>query len=342
MYRPAVPGDGPEMLRLIEAHPAGKGMQILYTRRPDAYTSYRTECPGAEMILCVNDDNRVLAQAVCLPRKLYINREAHMVGYVTGLRKTEGAAINIMKMLEAGRTRSSVSRFFCSFLDENKPIYDLFAKRGLVRPVCGYTTYFLNPAVFKPSKHNCKFRRAAPGDTEKLVNFYNMVGSEYSYFPVFRTMNDFAGLTVSDFFLLEAGDEVIAAGALWDQRAYKQYIVLGFYGAYKLAAYCNPLLRFFCYPPLPKKNMAANFAYISFLLCRKDNPDMAHVFLGELAAAAGGYDFLTIGAVSGSELAAVLNSVRSIKIDSRLCVIDHDKNGPAAYKTPLRFECALL
>ena len=89
--------------------------------------------------------------------------------------------------------------------------------------------------------------------------------------------------------------------------------------------------------------MAANFAYIGFLLCRKDNLDMTRVFLGELTAAAGGYDFLTIGAVNGSELADVLNSVRSIQIGSKLCVIDYDKTGPATvYKTPLRFECALL
>ncbi len=343
IYRSATPADGLEMLRLIESHPASGGMQILYTRRPDAYQSYIAECPDAEMTLCVNGDNRVLAQIVCLPRKVYINREVQTVEYVTGLHKEDGALINIKKLLDTGHIRSSVKHFFCSILSDNKPAYALFAKRGLIHPICDYTTYFLHPAAFKVSKHGYKFRRAASRDTERLLNFYHEEGLGYSYFPVFRTMNDFAGLTVSDFFLLEDGEKIIAAGAVWDQRAYKQYVALGYSGAYKLAAHCNPLLRFFCYPPLPRTNTAANFAYISFLLCHKDNLDVMRIFMGELAATARAYDFLTIGAVDGDDVEMLLNAVKNINISSRLCNIDFGENGSVPiYKTPFRFECAFL
>jgi hypothetical protein len=343
IYRSATPADGPEMLRLMESRPAGGNMRILYTRRPDAYQSYLTECPGAEIILCAGGDARILAQIVCLPRKLYIDREARTVGYVTGLRKEDGARINILKMLETGYVQTSVRQFFCSILDDNQSAYDLFAKRGLIRPICGYSTYFLHPAALKRPKHGYQFRRAVSEDANRLLTFYQEVGSGYSYFPAFVTMNDFPGLTVSDFFLLENGAEIAAAGALWDQRAYKQCVALGYYGAYRFAAHCNPLLRLLRYPPLPPKNTPARFAYISFLLDRKDHPDAARIFLGELAAAARGYDFLTVGAVKGDELGTRLDAVRSIKIGSRLCVIDYDRNGAApVYKTPPRFECALL
>ena len=116
IYRSATPADGSEMLRLIEYHPSNGDMNILYTRRPDAYKSYLLECPDAKMILCVNNDNRVLAQCICLPRKLYINREVRMVGYVTGLHKEDNALVNILKLLETGYVQSSVRLFFVQSL----------------------------------------------------------------------------------------------------------------------------------------------------------------------------------------------------------------------------------
>ena len=343
IYRSAVPDDGSEMLRLIESHPASGGIKILYTRRPDAYQSYLAECPDAEITVCVNDDNRVLAQIVCLPRKMYINREAQIVGYVTGLHKEEGAVINILKLLEAGHSKSTAKHFFCSILDDNKPAYNLFSKHKIIRPICDYRTYFIHPAALKPPKHNFNFRRVVPDDAERLIIFYNEVGIEYSYFPLFETMNDFTGLKITDFFLLEDGDKIIAAGALWNQRTYKQYIALGYHGINKLASGHNPLLRLLRYPALPKINTAANFAYISFMLYRKDNLDTARIFLGEIASAARGYDFITIGAVSEDKIGMLLNSAKNIKIGSKLCRIDYHKNSPEQkYKTPFWFECALL
>ena len=343
MYRSATPDDGAAMLRLMESHPTGGGMNILYTRRPDAYQSYLKECPDAEIILCTDDDFRVLAQIVCLPKKLYIDREAQMVGYVTGLHKEEGAVVNILKMLKLGYTQSAVKHFFCAILDENQTTYDLLSKRGYIHPICGFTTCLFHPGALKSSRHQFKFHRAAPDDEKRLLEFYREAGAAYSYFPVFETMHDFAGLGVTDFFILENDGELMAAGALWDQQDYKQYIALAYHGVYKLAAHCNPLLRFLRYPPLPKTGTAAHFAYISFLLCRKDSLDMARFFLEGIAAAGRAYDFLAIGVVNGDTLKEVLRDVKKMQMGSQLCIIDYDKKASApVYQTPVRFECALL
>ena len=343
IYRPATSADGPEMLRLIESHPAGGKIKIVYTRRPDAYQSYQTECADAETSLCVDDDGRILAQLTCLPRNFYIDRKICTVGYITGLHKADGTKANIMKLLETGYVRSSTKQFFCSFLDDNQPAFNMFAKRGMIHPICDYATYLYNPTAIKPVRHGFAFRRATPDDTEGLLRFYNEVGSGYSYFPVISSMEDFAGLAVSGFFILEDKDNIVAAGALWNQKTYKQYIVIEYNGAYKIAALCNPFLRALCYPPLPKINEAAHFAYISFLLCRENDSALERILLGEISAAARNYSFLTIGAAKGTALEQHLNSVKSIKIGSRLCAIDYDRGGTAEnIKTPMRFECALL
>ena len=348
IIRPATPADGPDMLRLIESHPTGGNIKLLYSRRPDAYRSYKTECAGAETILCIGENNRLLAQATCLPRRLYIDKKVCTLGYITGLYKTTGTQVNIMKLLDAGYVHSVAKQFFCSILDDNKSAFDLFDKRGLIYPICDYTTYLINPAAIKPIRHEFKFRRATSDDTDRLLSFYNEAGAMHSYFPVFSSMDDFPELTVTDFFILEDGDSIIAAGALWNQQAFKQYIALGYDGVYRLAALCNPVLRALHYPSLPKVNEAAHFAYISFILPRENNFHFERILLGEISNAARKYSFLTIGAVKGTVLGKQLDLFKNIKIGSRLCAIDYPKSGVAesgvveSIDKPPRFECALL
>ena len=342
IIRPASSADGQEMLRLIEAHPARGNMSILYTRRPDAYQSYQTECPGAKIVVCTDNSGGLLAQIACLPRKLYVNSEIHSVGYVTGLHKADGAFINIIKMLKDEHFRSSAEQFFCSILDDNESVFNLFAKRGLFHAIYNYTTYLIHPAAVKHKRHKLQFRRARSEDATRLLDFYNNEGKRYSYFPVFSTKDDFSGLNVLDFYLLEDGAELIAAGALWDQRPFKQYVVVDYKGMYRLAAHCNPMLRALHYPPLPDVNTAANFAQISFLICRDGDHFLEQIMFGELATAGRGFDFLTIGSAAQDPFSNHLNSIRSLKFGSKICVCDYAENSLAPAGIIPRFECALL
>jgi len=235
-YRLATPADGLEMLRLIESHPANGKVRTLYSRRPDAYQSYQVECPEAKTILCIGEDGRLLAQATCLPHKLYINGEVQTVGYITGLHRAEGTLVNILKMLETGFAHLPVDQFFCSILDDNQQVFDMLSKRALIHPICDYSTYVFNPAavrvakVDKAARRDYSFRRASGDDVAELLSFYRETGAGYSYFPAFSSLDDFSGLELSDFFILENEEGIVGAAALWNQRAFKQYIILGYEG----------------------------------------------------------------------------------------------------------------
>ena len=348
IIRIARPEDGQGMLQLIESHPATGKLQILYTRRPDAYSSYTMECADAEMIVCADKENKLVAQVVCLPRKLYIGGEIHTVGYVTGLHKADGAFVNIIRMLEYGRNRSIVQEYFCSFLENNQNAFELFAKRGLVHPIDEYTTFLLYPKAIRPVRHSLSLCQATADDEERLLHFYHEEGARHSYFPAFATLSEFPGLSVSDFYLLKEGSEVVAAGALWDQRAYKQYVASSYSGIYKLATHFNPLLRALRFPPLPRIGAIANFAYLSFVLSREDDAMLTRIMLSGLAKVGQAYDCLTIGAARGSVLDEYLKGNRHFKFGSRLCAMGRGVGGSAALESstfegvPLRFECGLL
>ena len=341
--RPATAADGQAMLELIETHPAQGGMRLLYTRRPDAYQSYLAECPEAVAIVQESSDGRLQAQAVCLPRRLYINGQEQTCGYITGLHKADGAWANILRILEAGYQRLAVDQYFCSILADNNSVLDMFEKRGLIHMICEYRTYLLSPRALPAARRGSVLRPATPADAGALLRFYAEEGARYSYFPVIEGFTGLPALAVGDFFLLEDASGIAAAGALWDQRSYKQYIALGYEGAYRVAARLGPLLRLLRYPALPPIGQAADFAYLSFALARGGDDGLLCELLGGLAEVGQVYGTLVIGAVAGSELDGYLASLRGFSFDSRICNIEFMEIKPTdAFQTPLRLECGLL
>jgi len=374
------------MLELMESHPAKGGLQMLYTRRPDVYRSYLSECPRAEITLCLDDSDHLLAQVVCLPREFYVDGQVRTLGYVTGLHKAQGSFVNLLRLFEAGFKRTVASQYFCSILDDNSEALELFVKHEVLQEICAYTTYLINPRALSPlaaSPHSTQpqptqppvqprpvqaqtaqphaawqqpaavsstqaqplaFRRATSNDEEQLLRFYQQQGPRYSFFPVISAVADFPGLDITDFFLLEDANGIAAACALWDQRPFKQYIILGYQGIYQVASRCNPLLHALRYPLLPKAGATASVAQLSFLLSRNDCPQAEQLLLGEMSQAAQDYDCIVIGAVQSDPLDATLKPLRSFKFTSHICAISLNSNTHHLIQTthPPHFSCSLL
>ncbi|MCL1803737.1 MAG: hypothetical protein FWG30_08905 [Eubacteriaceae bacterium] len=343
IYRLAEPSDGLEMLKLIESHASSGGMNIIYTRRPDAYRSYKQENPGSEIMLCVSDTGSLLGQVACLPVNVYFNGKAVTIGYINGLHQSVGKRANIMRMLDAGDKTTPISQYYCSVLDGNEAVYTMFARRGILKPICSYTTYFIHPCAIKPVKHAFSFRRAQKEDEGRLVRFYREFGSKHDYFPEISDLNSYSGLSVSDFYIFEDSSGIAAAGAIWNQMEYKQYIAMGYSGFYRLASYLGPVLEFFRYPALPKKGEAANFAYISFLLTRGENPGVLKAMLSEIASAGSQYGFLALGASGGDILGQALKGAKSIKLKSRICSVGYGQSNLNETEGEIcKFELAML
>lgn len=342
IIRPATPADGAPMLRSIESQPTRGPLQLLYTRRPDAYRSYVRECPGAELLVC-EDGGKLVAQGACLPRRFFVDGEEAVVGYATGLHKAPGAPLSIMDLLDEAYRRSTARAFFCSILDDNGAIMRRFGQRWGLRVLSDYRTYLVSPSAIKDRRHDVTCRRARPADGDRLVRFYREAGAGFSYFPVVSRIDEFPDLDVTDFVLCESGGQIVAAGALWDQRAFRQYIVGRYGGVYRLVRRTPWLLRALGFPPLPAPGEVVRAAFLSFVLAR-DDPAAEWAVMAELAAgAARDFDFLVIGAVPSSTLGMALDRVPGLKIGSHLCAIGYGKTTPDPVpRGPFRFECALL
>ncbi|MDD4414915.1 MAG: hypothetical protein PHR14_10315 [Oscillospiraceae bacterium] len=350
VFRKAAPSDGGQMLKLIESHSSNGALNIVYTRRRDAYQSYLCDCKDAEMTLCVDEENRIKAQMVCLPRCLYINGEAHTVGYVTGLHKCKNSIINLPRLFDTALNSSQCALFVCSILDGNDSTFHMLNKKRTYMPdlhlINKYTTYLISPKAFKRIRHNFTFRRATEKDSEKLFKFFHEYGRTHNFFPEISSFSQFHGIDVGDFYLLiHQNGDIAATGALWNQQDFKQYIVKKYGGIYKLASKLSPLLRLLHYPPFPKANSATDFAYISFLAAEHDDPAITKTYLSEIAAIARRqYGALCIGAVENSELNRVLCKIKSVSFKSKICLLDYKTNNVQfdINKQSSFFECGLL
>jgi hypothetical protein len=103
------------------------------------------------------------------------------------------------------------------------------------------------------------------------------------------------GLGPADFAVVHAGGRIVAAGAVWDQRAYRQAVVRGYAGALRwLRPAINALASLGLAPPLPP--VGAVLKHGAILAAAADEPWFWRVLLEDLRAlaVARGLDWLVI------------------------------------------------
>ena len=353
--RTATPEDGAEMLRILESSASKGGIELLYTRRPDAYASYMLES-GEPRVFVSTDGDRVVGTAAELIRKVYIGGKPARAGYVCGLKKDAdydglGFGLRFVRALQ----RDDIDFYYCSVVSENTAAWKMFEKGRRVisvEPLESYTTFILNPKVrIRAPKNALSFRRAADGDTSALLAFLNREGSRYDLFPVVESPEQFHGLSVKDFCLLTDGDEIIATAALWNQTAYKQYVVKRYNGLLRYARLLNPLLSALGYIRLPREDVPLDFPMASFFLVADGHSGLSReqisrIFLRRLTAeAAKTYGILVMGLPHRHFATPVLRGLPSIRFDTKLYALRFPWSGQEygqVQRERLYPECGLL
>ena len=82
----ATPSDGKEILRILESSAAKGSIELIYTRRPDAYKSYMKDDKEARVFIS-RDGERAIGTCAELIREVYIDGEICRIAYVCGLKK---------------------------------------------------------------------------------------------------------------------------------------------------------------------------------------------------------------------------------------------------------------
>lgn len=320
----ASPEDGKEILRILESSAAQGGIELVYTRRDDAYASYMKE-PGHAHVFVSKDGDRTVGTCAELVRQVYIGGQKRKVAYICGLKKDAnydglvGFGLGFIKALQ----HDDVDFYYCSVVADNTAAQMIFSKnsRALsMRPFSEYKTYIFSPKVqIKAPKHRLTFRQATEADLPLLLEFLNAEGRKKDLFPVIDSLDQFYGLMVENFYLLLDGNQIVATGALWDQTGYKQYIVKKYHGLMRLARIANPLLATLGYIRLPKEEHPLDLAMLSFFLSKDDNEELYRIFLKKIRREiARSHEIFVLGLPKKHFAASMLDKLPNISFETKL------------------------
>lgn len=354
---PAAPADGPALLQMMEEAAASGNIGLFYTRRPDPYASFHGEGGQVSLGVIRGAAGAPDFMECCVRRPFYLNGEAETVGYLSGVRRRAGAALrgNWLRLLaeyEGGKCPS----YFMSVLDGNEESLAIFGKKRpyapALRPLCRYTTYMMSPkalhaAACKRATGQYTIKQAAREDLPALCAFLADYGRRYHFFPAVTDLEaQFAGLCLEDCLLLRDEHGIAAFGALWDQTAYKQYIVSHYKGPMRPARLGSPLLRALGWPPIPKAGTVLRLATLSLLAAKDDDPARLAALLEGLAGLAmrRGLEILVAGVPAGNWQDGFFQSVRHLQFGSAIYLA---QKTPAPHQlpregNPFHFECGLL
>lgn len=323
----ATPEDGAEILRLLESSPAQGNIEIIYTRRPDAYASYQME-PGESRVFVTRNEGKIIGTQAALIREVYIGGRPAKAAYICGLKKDPEfqGGVGFMGGYRKALIREDIDYYFCSVVSDNDQVHEMFRRKNPwmhMSALQEYTTYILTPHFsYKMRKEGYVFRQAAKADEQDLFSFLNQEGQKKELFPVIKSLDMFYGLEIENFYLLKKSGTIVAAAALWNQTAYKQYVVKKYRGIMRWARFLNPILSLLGYMKLPKENERLDFPMLSFFLCKDDNMEYYKIFLdGINQEIKKRYDIYVIGMPKKYFANQVFRKLKSIHFDTTLYTI---------------------
>jgi hypothetical protein len=354
LFTRANPDDAQEILEILEENAFPGGVSLLYTRRPDPYLSYLSE--GDETILVVCRDlekGKIAGLGVCSIRELYVDGQPTKVGYLEGLRVRAKYRTQIKRIpegynyiFEQGRNRG-VKYYLTTILEENLVAQKFLEARRSYMP--DYVFLLKYSVLTYRGQRKAKlpkgylFRPAIESDFPSLVKLLNDYGCKNQFHPVV-TEDLFRGkypdLTIDNFYVLLSDDEVVACGAIWNQRSFKQYIVKSYSGIFKLLSFGSRLFPFIALPPLGG-TVALNM--LAFCGVKDADGGYFEVFLKKILAGVPRHEYISIGFANNNPLLETARGIKHILYKSRIYLVDPDKTGVSELgDAPMHIECSTL
>jgi hypothetical protein len=246
------------------------------------------------------------------------------------------------------RFKADTSLFYTTILQNNHKTITLLEKKRKNMPLYSYhgeyTVNFMKTRARQKIAQGFSFEQATSASENEILAFINDYQKNYQFgtllskdtFPMFN-------LKITDFFVLRGPcGSIAAACACWDQREYKQYIPVRYYGWLQILARV-PLAQMSGYPKIPSIGKAANYYSAAFLSVKDDNPEIMAIMLGQLSACKSGYDFFALGFHTSHPLSQQIN-IKKIQYNSRFYLVNYQQDEKNCWLPgkPVLLECALL
>lgn len=341
--------DGIEMLEIIESESSGCIIELIYTRRPNAFESYKKENKDSRIAIIRDKKGKIAFQAACIPGCYHVDGISVFAGYVGGIRKRNdyNGVINWKDVVRFVEKQGSTF-YMCSFLSDNESTRKMFHKKRDFIPelvhLCDYTTYIINPGIFKNILlEGLTFRSINIDDIDNVHEFLKREMMKYNFSPVIENITDFYGLNMEDCYILETRGEILAFGALWNQKGFKQYIVEGYSKTLKMIRKFSFISGILGYIEIPEEGKELDFPILSFFYSKDGDMEYYNCFLNQIAQAMRKkYKMFVIGVCDDEPSERLYKEIRSINFKSKIYCADFSREFNFDRNRPKRIECGML
>lgn len=340
----AGPEDSEALLRILECSDFQGGISVLYTRRPDPMVSFGYEGDGFFVpVIRDLETGEVIAMGCCVVREAYINGRIQRVGYLTGL-KVLPAYRNRMPHISKvyaflhEATRDQVDLYYTTILKDNHEAQRILEKKRPHMPEyrCRgeYTVYCFRTGP-RAGKTNYTIET---GMSQELDVFYQAQASRMNFSSPTLLL---PGITEKDMYTLrDSQGEIVAACAVWNQQGFKQHIVTGYSGIYRLLKKLP--LGLLGYPDFPEAAIPVNYACITGLCVKGDDPDLARDLINEISLRRTDVSLLLMGLFENHPLEPVFKHIRHIRYASRMYTVHWPGQEIVPDERPFNIEVGLL
>lgn len=306
--------DDTQIRRLLRENPMGGGIALSMRQEPD-YFIESDHKPGRQHTIVARSGEALVAVGSCAIRPRYVNGEVVGVGYLRTLRldATMSGRFDILRrgyrFLREQWEQWQVPYLFTSIAAENER-----AIRFLERGLPGMPRYrFLSEfaTLMLPVRTRGE-RRDEECNLEEISEFLdgkNRGRNLSPLWPVTELQGLHAlGLGANDFVVLRERSRIVACGAVWDQRSFKQTVIhkYGFREAVQKTLF-NCVAPLFRRPPMPSVNEVCPFGFISHFAA--EPPHAERLIRRLLTIAAGkGIHFLCAGFAQADPVLATVQA----------------------------------
>lgn len=308
---------------LSNNHVPGR-IALTFKREPDYFIGCASLGHFFQVLSCkLPETGDVIGIACRAVRNVFVNGSTKEIGYLGELRvdtryRGRWLLSKGFKFLKELHADKKVAGYITTITEENYKAYGVLVKNAL-KQFPKYKELDRLHAIAlilnnkKPMKNNAwKANCANKKDVLLIVNFLNRYGKEKQFFPCLTedSFNSFLpplNLNIEDFIVVKEGQEILGAGALWDQSPYKQVVVHSYSGE----------------PILPEPGGKVLLIYASFICVKENNPDIFNFLLSNLCYTARqkGYSYIALGFTSKDPLLKTAKKYSHVEYLSKIYTV---------------------
>lgn len=305
----ATRADDAAIRRLLRENPMRGVVSVGFEREPDYFRGAGL-AGGEDQTIVAFSDSRLVCMGRCTRRECWVDGAARRTGYLAELR-LDATARGRFGILRDGygffrtlQRDDPADLYFTSIAADNDRARRLLESGARGLPNYGFLAELDTLLVAVPHHQRAarlRVESATPGRVPDLLRVLNEHGRRHQLAAVWTVENLRAlerhGLPLARFLLALDGGEVIACGALWDQRAFRQTVIRGYSGALAFARpFVNLAGSILGTPRLPHAGAVLAHAFFSPLACADGTEAVLPEFIEAVfpLAAQVGVEFLTM------------------------------------------------